>query len=291
MASYGESIRKIRQGKACSATDLYEGLAAPSFAQRFEQGEVTVQYETFRELLARLNVSESEFQYIHHGYQLQPPEGLWAEFNQAASAKNTQQLARLAEREKHSALSFNRVLASLAQLVLKVTEHGQVSLQAELTQAEHLFLTNYFSNKDFWTLNEIQLFTNFHHFFSRPEQAVMMKQCFLGLRQYATFPNYLNLMTALLSNYILACYEAGDYQEGHHWYVKLQSLPKDKNFIYANLRRDICGSYYYYIKGDYRLAQNLLDNACLVLSLLGYEREASTYRRNLKRFKGRFERT
>lgn len=290
MNSYGKTVRNIRQTKGYLQKDVYHDIVAKSFAIRFEKGEVMLQYDAFLSVLANLNLSVTEFHFIHNNYQFDRTQSVWSIFSAAVSQKNQVRLADFYLSYSESSINFNRVLAYLANIAFAINKYGEATYSEHVPREQLLFIQNYLLGQEEWTLDETALFTNFYEVFPREAQRKLMTLCFQNLRQYQKYPEHSQRVTNLLSHYILHCYDEGSYTEGNKWYVKLQSLSLRKEELYLTIRRDICAGYYYFIKGEYSRAQNLIDDATLALALVGNEREASLYRQDYKKFKATFKR-
>lgn len=284
MNTYGLTVRKIRQDKGFLQKEIYDDVVAKSFAIRFEKGEVMLQYDTFLNVLANLNVTPTEFHYIHENYHLRKDKTIWQEFLAAVNSQHPRRLLDFYNSYHQSTVVFQLVLSYFSHFKYIVDNVGLVQSSGEIPKKELSFVENYFLKKEAWTLDDMMLLTNFYQVFPVRVQKKLVASCYKSMRLYKDYPGHINRVTDLLSSYILFCYNTGEIKEGNSWYIKLQSLQQDKEEIYASLRINLCGAYYYYLKGELAQGQNILDDVCLVLNLVGYEREAKIHRKNFKNF-------
>ncbi|MBP1041723.1 hypothetical protein I6N95_11955 [Vagococcus sp. BWB3-3] len=290
MESYGVTVRKLRQDKGFLQKEIYEGVVAKSFAIRFEKGEVMLQYDTFLTVLEALNVSQEEFHFIHRGYQGKKEKTIWIEFAKAANANNKRQLEEIYQQYRASKVVFERVVAYLANILLVYQAYSADDYQNHLNHQEVLYLQDYLLKKESWTLDEMNIFTSCYFIFDQKIKQLLMKSCYNSLRKYQEYPNYIERMTNLLSNYIIHCYDIGEYQEANKWFVKVQSLPRRKEFLYYGLSIDLCSAYYYYVKRDYSSSKDKIDRYVAVLVNSGFNSEAEQSLKHFNEFKVNFDR-
>lgn len=290
MENYGVTVRKLRQDKGFLQKEIYEGVVAKSFAIRFEKGEVMLQYDTFLTVLEALNVSQEEFHFIHRGYQGKTDNSVWTEFAKAANTNNKRQLQSIYQQYRVSKVVFERVVAYLSNVLLVYQEYSADEYLEKLNHQEVLYLQDYLLKKETWTLDEMNIFTSCYFIFEQKIKQLLMKSCYSSLRKYQAYPNYIERMTNLLSNYITHCYDIGEYQEANKWFVKVQSLPRRKEFLYHGLSIDLCSAYYYYAKRDYSSSKEKLDQYVAALSNSGMVSEADQSLKQFNEFKANFER-
>lgn len=284
MKEYGKTVRIIRQNKQLLQKEVYENLVVKSFAIRFEKGEVMLQYDTFLEVLNRLNVTPDEFHFIHNDYKMIEEKTVWSELILAISTGNDRKLHSIYQSYKDSKVIFERVLAFLANAI-DCYNPQRSDPHAGLDKNEVKAVYNYFKGQDRWTLDEITIFTTCHYIFTSLEQQRLLKRCYPSLRLYRGYPLYNEGMVTLLSHYILDCYHKGEIKEANAWFVKLKSIPTTKDELSLRLRQLLCEAYYCYAKGQKSEAEQLIKNQLFILETLGLENEAEGISRSYKRFK------
>ena len=153
MTAYGETVRRLRIDQHLPQKALYTGIVSRSFYAKFEKGETKISADKLFALLARLNISVSEFLYQHRGMRPSVLEQLRRQINDDYQQGNFRALRAFYAQNQYHALPEMRALALTAYTLVYVTGHNARHMSAKPFSELRAIL----QDTPDWTLDQARL--------------------------------------------------------------------------------------------------------------------------------------
>ncbi|MBY9079995.1 hypothetical protein KIH86_21035 [Paenibacillus sp. HN-1] len=271
----GVTARAIRLSKGFSQKEIYTGIISKSFAISFEQGKVMLNHFDFVQVLDRLSLSWSEFEFIHGGYQNSENVSLWRQFAEAANTKDRVQLEVIYHVHQDDKSDFGKVVAYLSRAFLNNMTADSDQPSEPCTDKETRFLIRYLMDKESWMLDETNLFTSFYYLFEEQTQETLIRNCYRSLQRYRKYPGYPERMFNLLTNYIAHCYATFRRDEGDEWLNRLREMPRSKTYLHQVVNARFCEAIHCAAHGQEKAGRETAEECSTVFRVLGFLQEAT----------------
>ncbi|WP_317759443.1 Rgg/GadR/MutR family transcriptional regulator [Liquorilactobacillus mali] len=165
----GKVFKYFRQTKHITLKEACQGIVSVPFLSRFENGLTDISFSHLLELLNRINVQLSEFEFLYQQKNTTNNDLLPA-FQQAYQEGNAAQLKRyLSEWQKKQGKFAN---LQTIQLKMMLTTLGE----GTVTEDELAILVSYFQKIDNWTFFELYLFGHAISFLELPIMLNLFKE-------------------------------------------------------------------------------------------------------------------
>lgn len=137
MPEFGSTLKHLRQLRGLTQAALYDGIISRSFAGRLERNQHSLTADKLAQILDRLAVSPSEFQFILQDHHYPSDTALLNHILVAYDQRNFPRLRHLEQAYRTSDRPTERDLATLAQLLIRITDQLHWSLTPEMTALWH----------------------------------------------------------------------------------------------------------------------------------------------------------
>lgn len=221
---YGPTIREIRRNKKIRANEVFEGIVSKSFYYNFEQGRHEIGAEKFQQILTRLEISFSEFDYIHHDFQIDLQQTMYQQIltlYRQLDQRSMSALQKIYEENYQSADRRRQLYASLAYSLIYASFQYK-----DLTPTRPL--QEYLGYVEKWTLFELEIFEgSMMIFFHEPQKLkAMMEKAFQTLDSFEgllrdTFQQHIS---ALYLNYLQFLLAEEEFTEARTLEKRLRQL-------------------------------------------------------------------
>ncbi|MDF7683737.1 helix-turn-helix transcriptional regulator [Lactobacillus sp. ESL0679] len=155
MKTFGTTVKKLRKSRSISQETLAKGLFDRSTLSKIEAGTVSPSRENANEMIARLNVSLAEFEYIMHDYQPTAKQHILYQLLSLESSMDTDKIEQLLNEclTVKSDGDIERIIRILRASLLLNKPHG-LSKTKKLVQP---IWNNYLSKIKILTITDIYL--------------------------------------------------------------------------------------------------------------------------------------
>lgn len=239
----GHTISIIRRNKGYSQGYVSEGLLTQGAYSKFENLNTGIRINTFKELLAKLEMSLEEFDFIHNGYEYSVRDQLINRFFDL-SYNNKQKLEQLlGEVTEYLKVHDDILLETLSKIcesLILLSETGKIE-QARIPLLdvwERLSKRNHFYIIDIYFINSI--------LFLFPLETVLeiKKFTFRSIDRYRDFQNIERIKINISFNIMLLLMKEERYKEALNETTQIINLSK-KHRDYLRLaicyvRKGIC---------------------------------------------------
>ncbi|MFT9457013.1 MAG: helix-turn-helix domain-containing protein [Liquorilactobacillus hordei] len=156
----GQIFRYFRQTKHITLKEASQGIVSIPFLSRFENGLTDISFSHLLELLNRINVQLSEFEFLYQ--QQQNKNDLLPAFQQAYQAGNIDMLKKYLSKWQKKQGRFANLQTIQLKMMLATLGTGKV------TKKELVVIVDYFQKIDNWTFFELYLFGHTLSFLELP---------------------------------------------------------------------------------------------------------------------------
>ena len=227
MEAYGQTIRQIRLAKGYSQKEIYTGIVSKSYAIEFEKGRHDMTVAHFVQVLAQLNLSFPEFEYIHHDYQKQELPLHYRRFGAAANHSDIPALEALLQELQPVKTEAAKLLSAQIKLAILRIRNQKEGTNLPYPLKEVQVISQYLLALDSWTIDEINLFGNCVSYFPFETQKVLMLSASKSLQKYRQFELYQDIYAGLLINLIDQAFFYQELATAHDYLLLLKELSND----------------------------------------------------------------
>lgn len=204
MATLGETIKTIRKQKRLTQQSVYEGIISRNFASKFENGRSNIEATKFFLILSRLDISASEFQFIHFDNKDYKFREMISKIDKASTRNDEERLKEIYAQFRKDFSLTSQVIASVAYL--KIYIHGNNPLKLSLTTVYPLQI-HLLETSD-WSLFELRLFVDGIFIFRADENGLLicLKKAIKAFEKYYEYPDFsievAQSMASIILNYV-----------------------------------------------------------------------------------------
>ncbi|MFT9097946.1 helix-turn-helix domain-containing protein [Liquorilactobacillus sp.] len=262
----GQIFKYFRRTKHITLKEASQGIVSIPFLSRFENGLTDISFSHLLELLNRINVQLSEFEFL---YQQKNPtkNDLLPAFQQAYQAGNIDMLKKyLSEWQEKQGMFANLQTIQLKMMLVTLGEGG-------LTKKEITILVTYFQKIDNWTFFELYLFGHALSFLELP----IMLNLFNELQKkeiiYDDFRHdNFSILFYIYNNVILHLLANNYFNQAHTLVNHLENhfCARDKDYYHKTRLFNLKGLTLYLL-GQKEAGLKLLKKANLITYLTNHE--------------------
>lgn len=169
MTEIGEIYREFRTSKQISLKEASNGIISISFLSRFERGQYDISFKHLVELLDRINVQLSEFEYLYHKKN-KDNNDLLPTFQRAFQSGDINTL------ENHLTI-WSRQQGKFAELqVIQLKTMLTILGKPLVSEQDIAILQDYFNSITSWTFFEIYLYGHSLQFLNKEVAINLFKE-------------------------------------------------------------------------------------------------------------------
>lgn len=272
----GKIFKEFRVGKNITLVAASEGIVSVPFLSRFERGLTDISFTHLLQLLNRINVQLSEFEFLYQekntGYN-----DLLSDFQIAYQNGNIKQLQQYLKmwQEKPGKYANLQVI----QLKMMLTTLGA----DKLSEGEIKSLEGYFQNIKSWTFFELYLFGHAIPFLNKTFMFNLFRELQKKEIIYDNFRNDSFSMLFYIYNNVILFLLSGSYlDEAELLVTKLESyfIDHDKDYYHKTRIFNLKGLVLY-LKGDKEKGLPLIKRANVIAYLTN---QTTSFLNNEKRY-------
>ncbi|MFO1547052.1 Rgg/GadR/MutR family transcriptional regulator [Lactiplantibacillus plantarum] len=266
MTEIGEIYRDLRLGKHVTLKDASNGIVSLAFLSRFERGLYDISFNHLLELLDRINVQLSEFEYMYN-QKNEMTTDLLPTFQRAFQSGDTITL-------KNHLLIWQRQSGDFAQLqVIQLKMMLTILGQPLVSKQEINTLEAHFNTITNWTFFELYLYGHSLQFFDKKMAVNLFKELFKKGIFYNNFrSDSFSMLFYIHNNLILYLIDQHDLANAH---IILKSLThyfqhNERDYYYTARLFNLQGLVTY-LSGDHLVGLKLLRRANVITYLCNHQ--------------------
>ncbi|MEX2784182.1 helix-turn-helix domain-containing protein [Streptococcus sp. H49] len=204
MTTLGETVKIIRKQKKLTQQSVYEGIVSRNFASRFENGRSNIEANKLFLILSRLDISASEFQFIHFDNKDYKFREMISKIDKASIRNDEEKLNEIYGQFRKDFSLSSQVIASVAYL--KIYVHGNNPLKLSLAPVYPLQI--HLLEASDWSLFELRLFVDGIFIFRTDENGLLicLEKAIKAFEKYYDYPDFsievAQSMASIVLNYV-----------------------------------------------------------------------------------------
>ncbi|MDF7637962.1 helix-turn-helix transcriptional regulator [Lactobacillus sp. ESL0791] len=209
MKHIGENIKDIRLSRKLKQTDLADHLFTRTAISKIEHNSQKPSYEDCIQLITRLGVSPTEFEYIRNNYSFTPKQEIIYCFINVAYSTQTTIINKLLE--KCSLLDRDPDIARIEKILLAFKTGKE---QIGLTKAKKIIMPlwhDYYSKIDTWTILDLYTLNMIFFIFDNETMNQISNKAIKMIE--TDYPFLKSLETSFLLNKAIIFIRAKDFTE------------------------------------------------------------------------------
>lgn len=265
MTEIGEIYRDFRLGKHVTLKDASSGIVSLAFLSRFERGLYDISFNHLLELLDRINVQLSEFEFMYN-QRNDTTTDLLPTFQRAFQAGDTVTL-------KNHLLIWQRQQGNFAELqVIQLKMMLTILGNPLVSQTDIRTLEEHFNTITNWTFFELYLYGHSLQFFDKNMAVNLFKELFKKGIFYDNFrSDSFSMLFYIHNNLILYLIDQKDLANAH---LLVDSLSRyfehHERDYYHTARLFNLQGLVTYLSGDHSLGLKLLRRANVITFLCNH---------------------
>ncbi|KRL04411.1 helix-turn-helix domain-containing protein [Liquorilactobacillus oeni] len=262
----GKIFKHLRKSKHITLQEAGQGIVSTPFLSRFENGLTDISFTHLLELLNRINVQLSEFEFLYQRQNTDNNDQLpnFQRAYQAGDVKKLQEYLLVWQKRKGK---FAQLQAIQLKMMLVTLGKGKVS------KRELSVLTAYFQSINNWTFFELYLFGHAILFLKVPVMLNLFKELQKKELIYEDFRNdNFSMLFYIYNNVILRMLDERFLDTAETLVTKLEKYFKDQDKDYYHRTRlfNLKGLTLY-LKGQKKIGLSLIKKANLITYLTDHE--------------------
>ncbi|WP_142999117.1 helix-turn-helix domain-containing protein, partial [Streptococcus mitis] len=197
MKNLGQILKKIREAKGLSLSNVANDKISTSQLSRFENGYTDITLNKLLSVLKTLDVSLEEFMYLGRGFHKMSNFEVIDKINNYFYKNNSPALRRLLINftEKEEEKLSKKLTIILIKLKLQEIEKDNIVPTEEID-----FISDYLFSVDTWGEFELELFSSTMEIFSQSSIMILTKEMARRTDFYKHLPTHRRLITSMLFN-------------------------------------------------------------------------------------------
>lgn len=232
MKNLGQILKKIREAKGLSLSNVANDKISTSQLSRFENGYTDITLSKLLSVLKTLDVSLEEFMYLGRGFHKMSNFEVIDKTNNYFYKNNSPALRRLLINftEKEEEKLSKKLTIILIKLKLQEIEKDNI-----VTTEEIDFISDYLFSVDTWGEFELELFSSTMEIFSQSSIMILTKEMARRTDFYKHLPTHRRLITSMLFNAFSLSVERNNIVDASYYREQLIQLFFDETELYERL--------------------------------------------------------
>ncbi len=233
MDYYGYTFRRLRVRKNLTLEYVSKGITSVSFLSKFERGDSDISISNIIGLLDRLNVTLSEFLFIHNGYQKKGFQQLLTLVKESYVKKNIKMLKKLMSDEINIYIKTGEIKHRINSYMIEAII---LDLQKEEMNSDKIqFITEYLWTTELWSEYELTVYGNMIGVFKIETVILLSNEVFNKSDIYKGMVRIRNDMYGIFLNTIQLCIEKSRFKNAEYFIEKMKKSNIPEQFIFERL--------------------------------------------------------
>lgn len=280
MTEIGKIYRDFRIGKHITLKDASAGIVSLAFLSKFERGQYDISFEHLHELLDRINVQLSEFEYMYNKKNTEESD-LLPTFQRAFQSGDVKTLSN------HLTI-WDRKNGHFAQLqVIQLKMMLTILGKAMVSKQDIIILESHFNAINSWTFFELYLYGHSLQFFDKNMAVALFEELLKKGILYNNFrADSFSMIFYIHNNLILFLIDQHDLGKAKELLISLNNyFSQNERDYYHTARLYNLKGLVAYLEGDKATGLQLLRRSNVITFLCNHR---SGFIENEKQYLARF---
>lgn len=267
--NFGQSLRNIREAKNLSLAQAAKGVLSNAQLSKFERGDSDLTISKMLQILANINVSIEEFDYVSKNYQLTGFDKLLRDIQFYYTNNDIEKIQELKLVELEAGRRLNAIM-------IDAIAYG-VTRTIPLKQEDKDYLSDYLFSVSEWGYYELALFSNSITSLTVETLDISAKEMLNKTEFYRNLPHNRKMLTQTLINVIIIMINEDSLQKAKYFLEEVGRLITEEVMLYEKNVFLFVHGYYLFKDGNQQSGKEKMKKSIEVFHLLGSPNLAANY--------------